>query len=88
MTTSSNIQNILKEEDIEGLLALGAPGDEYSYEANDISIFITALNGHSLTEADIVPIVSRVWAKYFNLSKEDLNSRNSAFQRVAQKILG
>jgi hypothetical protein len=42
--SSETIESILQQEDIEGLLNLGAPRDEYSFEAKEIAAELHAVN--------------------------------------------
>ncbi len=89
MTISlADIQNALIAEDVEGLLTLGAPGDEYYNEANDISSALSSIEADQLTQSNIITIISKVWEKYFGpFSPEDINKRTSAFQHIAQRLL-
>ncbi len=84
----ANIQFALQAEDIEGLLALGAPNDEYSQEAQDIAAALAVLSGDQLTETHIVSVICDIWVKYFGpFLNEDIEKRNSAFQRIARCLL-
>ncbi|MEJ0062398.1 MAG: hypothetical protein WDO70_04155 [Alphaproteobacteria bacterium] len=88
MTISlSNVESALFAEDIEGLLALGAPDDEYFPEAKDITAALTTLSKDRLTEANVIAVISLVWAKYFELSNDDIEKRIPAFRRIAQNLL-
>lgn len=77
------IQKLLNTEDIEGLVELGAPEDEYAAEAKEIVVAVHKLGKEQMTEANIVAIIALVWAKSFNLSEQDIKKRLSAFKRVA-----
>ena len=77
----------LREEDVEGLIASGAPSDEYSLEAEKIASALTALDGNRLNAATVVAVISFVWAKAFNRSPEEIKERIPAFQVIAQKLL-
>ena len=83
----SQISSALRAEDIEGLIALGAPGDEYAREAQEISNALMSLNSVRQTADAIVAIVALVWAKSFNRSSEEINERMPAFRRIAQRLI-
>jgi hypothetical protein len=87
MVPVSRIDAILQAEDIEGLLELGAPKDEYSHEAARITSELGALMPGDATEDRITAVVANVWARSFNLSEEDLDKRCPALRRVAQQIV-
>jgi hypothetical protein len=88
----SQIKAALDGEDIEGLVAVGCPPDEYNSEASLIESRIAKLTqfGHEpLEEAKVEAIVAEVWNEQFGpFSDEDLQKRRSAFTVVARKIIG
>ena len=55
------IQRVLREEDIEGFIASGAPEDEYNSEAHRIADKINQMN--HVNEQMIVAIISKVWQR-------------------------
>ena len=79
--TKKIVQQVLNDEDIEGLLELGAPEDEYCYEAEAISSRLreTEVNEDAATE-----IIRSVWSKAFGPFTE---LRSEAYRRTAQRIL-
>ena len=83
----TNIETALQQEDVENLLALGAPADEYLDEAKEIESALLSLTTSQLTEANIAAIISLVWVKHFGLSSEDIKKRIPAFQQIAQRLL-
>jgi hypothetical protein len=85
MTTNS-VQNILREEDIEGLIQLGAPADEYDSEAREIAAAISRLGKHP-TEEQVVQVLVHVWREFFDLGPEDIEARGEAFLRVAHRLI-
>ena len=87
MVSVSTIDAILTAEDIEGLLDLGAPKDEYSHEAARIKSGLEALKPSSETEDQVSALVVNVWANAFNLSDGELEKRYPALRRVARQIL-
>jgi hypothetical protein len=87
MIPISIIDNALRAEDVEGLLELGAPNDEYSHEAKTIASELEQLTPGTESEDGIAAVIAKVWAKSFELSDEDLDKRYSALRRVARQIL-
>jgi hypothetical protein len=83
----SVIDNALRAEDVEGLLELGAPNDEYSHEAKTIASELDELTLDAASEDSVAAVIAKVWAKSFELSDEDLDKRCAALLRVARQIL-
>ena len=87
MLPVSIIDNALRADDVEGLLELGAPNDEYFHEAKTIASELEQLTPGTESEDGIAAVIAKVWAKSFELSDEDLDKRYSALRRVARQIL-
>jgi hypothetical protein len=89
-TMFHDIKAALDAEDIEGLLAIGAPGDEYNGEASMIDGAIakaTAFGERNIATADVEKIICQVWDQMFGpLSEQQLQQRADAFRRVAEKL--
>ena len=84
--TLSAIDSILVTEDIEGLIEAGAPADEYVDEAAQLTASIENLVREDINEASILALISAIWLKSFELSKDDMELRLPALRRVAHKI--
>ena len=87
MLATNTIGDLLRSEDIEGLIASGAPADEYASEAREIASMLASLAESDLNEKVITDIISRIWAKSFNRSPEEIQQRTSAFRRIAQQLI-
>lgn len=87
MVSVSAVDNALRAEDVEGLLELGAPNDEYSHEAKTIASKLDELTPGAASEDSITAVIANIWAKSFELSDEDLDKRYTALRRVARQIL-
>lgn len=90
-STENGIQEILSQEDIEGLLALGAPRDEYEREAQLIYRAITdfgpTAHGGDTARDAVKSILRAVWSERFGpFSEDDLARRDPAFERAATRI--
>jgi hypothetical protein len=82
------IQQVLNDEDIEGLLKAGAPTDEYETEAQMIAEAITQTHESKLTEERLTSVVKVTWAEMFGpFSEDQLQQREAAFQRVARRVM-
>jgi len=89
MITEENINNFLIQQDIEGLIALGSPHDEYSSEAEAIYKETSLLDKEQRTVSNIITIIAEVWEKYFGIvSVQDKLNRQSAFEKLAHYIAG
>ena len=82
----SYINTLLIQEDIEGLIALGAPSDEYEAEARMIADAIAALSREQFNEENIVAIIALAWAT-FELSPDELGLRLPHIRNVARHIV-
>ena len=82
----SEIDEILRDIDIEGFLKSGAPEDEYSSEAKTVFAVLSNFNSQEWTLAHIVSILTHVWKESFHLSEEDLKDRLLDIERAAKII--
>jgi len=85
--TTSHINTLLAQEDIEGLIEAGAPIDEYNDEAAHIAAALSLLESNDVTKEVALSTVTLVWVKNFELSEQDVKLRLSAFDRVAEAIV-
>ncbi len=79
----------LDDVDIEGLLAMHCPPDEYDSEASMIGsrIFELISAEERLSVAQITEIISQVWNSQFGpFANADIEKRQAAFELVAEKI--
>ncbi len=80
------IRQVLNEEDVEGLLAAGAPRDEYNAEAE---LIIQAIEHGQVKpeDADLKKLLRDIWQNMFGpFSEQELNKRNEALNRVAKQL--
>ncbi|HTW31245.1 MAG TPA: hypothetical protein VMD76_06175 [Candidatus Sulfotelmatobacter sp.] len=84
------IKAALDSEDIEGLLALGCPSDEYDGEASLIESGMaraTSFGETPISAKELQEIVAFVWNDRFGpFSLEDVRRRSPAFAAVAEKL--
>lgn len=81
------ISSLLQKEDIEGLLNMGAPSDEYNIEAQTIYLSLSKLDPHEMTIQRVENTIKSEWMRSFDLSHEDVQLRSSSIRRVALLIL-
>ncbi len=89
MTVSvAAVDAILRAEDMEGLLAVGAPEDEYSDEAREIQFALEQLGDDQLTSERVSTAVMHVWENSFGpFSAEDVQKRQPVLQELVNRIL-
>lgn len=85
--TTANINALLIQEDVEGLIDAGAPSDEYSDEAAQMAAALLQLDDEQLTEDIILSTISLVWIKSFELSEQDMTLRIPALERITRRML-
>ena len=85
--TIKQIEAALYAEDIEGLIAQGAPADEYDAEAEAISLKLADLHADEYTLPNLTITITIVWATAFHLDGDSINLRMPAFQNVARALL-
>lgn len=81
-----SVQQLVREADIEGLLAQGAPADEYEPEEQAILSAIAHLPTAQLTAMNLQPILKGIWCAAFNVSGEDLAKRDIQLAALAEQI--
>ena len=82
------IAEILREEDIEGFVEHGAPGDEYDTEAEMIAASISSMDVADRTLENIIFGVLDIWQESFDLSLEDLDRRRPNIQKLCKRLAG
>ena len=88
LPTLATIQCVLDEEDLESLLAMGAPKDEYETEARMIAAALSGLTPEKLTVERVTHIVSSVWEREFGpFHGEVARKLVPVCRRIAERIL-
>lgn len=81
-----NINKLLIKLDIEGLLELGAPIDEYFSEASEIYHTINKFGKSEINKDVIFIIICIIWQKNFELTQLEMKKRIPKIENFA-KIL-
>ncbi len=84
------IKHALDDQDIEGLLALGCPGDEYNGEATLIEDGFCRLTDFGKRPADVAEaarMVEQIWnLKFGPFEATEAEQRRPHYEAVARKI--
>ncbi len=83
----SPIFSLLMREDIEGLIKLGAPRDEYASEAKALVAALSKLKEKDLNKEAVASLLALIWTKAFSLSAIDIEKRIPLFRRLAAQIV-
>jgi hypothetical protein len=79
------IRRILEEEDIEGLIEMGAPRDEYDTEASRIEGRIRRLPNPD--EGAVTGVVEAVWNEMFGpFDSSEMRQREDSIRRLTRRI--
>jgi hypothetical protein len=84
---TETIEKILNQHDIEGLLAAGAPHDEYESEACDIAAALEVMNDSDMDIAHVCALIAEIWQRSFGLTDADVLKRKETFLEVAGDIV-
>lgn len=84
--TVIEIDDILKKHDIEGLLEMGAPQDEYMDEAQDVYEALEGLQKQESVFDHVLQILTKVWRDSFNLDETDMHRREANIVNCAKEI--
>ena len=82
------VLSLLNSEDIEGLLAAGAPTDEYETEAAMITELLGGLSEGEWDLDRVTTIVADVCGQMFGpFAEDELNRRLPGYRRLARLIV-
>jgi hypothetical protein len=82
----ASIQQLVREADIEGHLADGAPQDEYEPEEEEIFAALASWETDELLTPRIEPVIAAVWQRSFSLSSDALAGRTPKIVALAAEI--
>lgn len=81
-----SIRELMREADPEGLIADGAPADEYEPEEDNFFAAIEHFPTSDMIAAKLTPILESVWSESFNLQAAALEERRPALEGLANQI--
>jgi hypothetical protein len=82
----ASIKELTRDADIEGFITNGSPADEYDTEAEELFKAIQHFATKELVPVRLMPILKRIWAVNFNVSGDELLSRQPALDTLAKQI--
>ncbi len=81
-----SLQELVRTADPEGLIADGAPQDEYEPEESELLAAVQHLSTAELITANLLPPLEQIWQRAFHLSPENLAERRPKLLALAKEI--
>jgi hypothetical protein len=81
------LDELFRMQDIEGLIALGTPDDEYEPEVEKIFATLEALPREEATVPRLVEVFEGVYKQMFGWSDADMRRRRPHFEEIATKMM-
>lgn len=81
-----SIQELVRTADPEGLIADGAPADEYDPEENGLLEVLHGLASAEIIAVNILTPLEGIWQKSFSLSEAELAERRPKLLALAKEI--
>lgn len=82
----ASLKELLANADIEGLIANGAPPDEYDTEAEKAHATLKDWSTTDLTAPRILPFLEEIWSAAFGLGSPGLDDRRVKLRELAGEI--
>jgi hypothetical protein len=82
-----SLDELLRVQDVEGLIAAGAPGDEYEPEIEELLARLEEIPPGTASQVKIVSIFEDVWRQKFSATEQMLDQRRPHFVEIADKLL-
>ena len=82
-----SVEELFTTHDIEGLIAAGAPADEYEPEMEQLIEALAAIPTGQATQSRIIAILDEIWRKDFSATEERLAHLRPAFESLANTLL-
>jgi hypothetical protein len=83
----SAIDELFRLHDIDGLIASGAPDDEYEPEVEKIFARLETLPSDQATVPALVSIFEGVWTQMCGGNEKTIARRRPDFEDIAQKVM-
>lgn len=81
------IVDLLRQEDVEGLIAIGAPSDEYDSEAKAIMAALENIPNPQASQSSLAAIIATVWTESFGRTEEEIKLRMPTFLSIANQLI-
>ena len=82
-----SLQELFTTIDPEGLIAGGAPADEYEPEMEQLTTALAEIPTGLASKSQIIDILSNIWRSDFQATEAHLDRCRSAFEQIADKLL-
>jgi hypothetical protein len=81
------ISELFRQHDVDGLISLGAPDDEYEPEVELIVAALDDLSREQASVTAIADIFAAVWTQMLGGSEERMQKRRPEFDEIAEKVM-
>lgn len=83
----TEFKRLFAEQDVEGLIALGAPHDEYDSEATEVAQKLKDLKSAMKVDHEaVVKVLLDVWSASFDLEGDELEQRREELTKLALRV--
>ena len=82
-----SLQELFTTHDPEGLIAAGAPADEYEPEMEQLTAALAAIPPGHTTKAVILGHLTAIWREDFSATEAHLARCQPAFEAIADTLL-
>ena len=82
-----SVEELFTTTDLEGLIAGGAPADEYEPEMEQLIEALAQIPTGQATQSKIVAILTGIWRADFSATEEHLASLKTGFESFADTLL-
>jgi hypothetical protein len=82
-----SIEELFTTTDLEGLIADGAPADEYEPEMEQLIEALAQIPTGEASQSKIVDILTGIWRTDFSASEDRLEALRPGFESLANTLL-
>ena len=82
-----SMEELFTTTDLEGLIAGGAPADEYEPEMEQLIEALARIPAGEASQSKIVAILSDIWRNDFSATEERLDTLRPGFEGLANTLL-
>jgi hypothetical protein len=82
-----SIEELFTTTDLEGLIAAGAPADEYEPEIEQLIEALARIPTGEASQSKIVDLLNEIWRKDFAATEDRLESLRPGFESLANTLL-
>ncbi|SFS14585.1 hypothetical protein SAMN05421771_2562 [Granulicella pectinivorans] len=82
-----SVEELFTTHDLEGLIAEGAPADEYEPEMEQLIEALAQIPTGEASQSKIVAILTDIWRKDFSATEDHLEALRPGFEALADTLL-